>query len=158
MLSHIALLCNAYCCSPWVRGWGPFLPMQTWGERLRLRARELGLTDAEVARRLGLAQGRYSAYVNMAREPDLALFLRICQVLGTTPDVILGVVQGERDETPMMTEIVAGLRTFDDDRLALVAGLVRAVVEHGAAASVPGGQPTQTAKAPRQRRSGPDAK
>ena len=104
--------------------------MQTWGERLRLRARELGLTDAEVARRLGLAQGRYSAYVNMAREPDLALFLRICQALATTPDVILGVVQGGQDETPVMTEIVAGLRTLDDDRLALVAGLVRAVAAH----------------------------
>ena len=132
--------------------------MQTWGERLRLRARELGLTDAEVARRLGLAQGRYSAYVNMAREPDLALFLRICQALGTTPDVILGVVQGGQDETPVMTEIVAGLCTLDDDRLALVAGLVRAVVEHGAAASVRGDHATQAAKVSKRRRGDSDTK
>lgn len=127
--------------------------MQTWGERLRLRARELGLTDAEVARRLGLAQGRYSAYVNMAREPDLALFLRICQALGTTPDVILGVVQGGQDETPTMTEIVAGLRTLDDDRLALVAGLVRAVAAHQSAGMQHGTEvPPSTGAVTRKRR------
>ena len=66
------------------------MDMGVYGERLRARARLLGLTDAEVARRLGLAQSRYANYVNGNREPDLATFARICRALATTPDEILG--------------------------------------------------------------------
>lgn len=66
------------------------MDMGVYGDRLRARARALGLTDAEVARRLGLAQSRYANYVNGNREPDLATFARICRALATTPDDILG--------------------------------------------------------------------
>ncbi len=62
-----------------------------WGERIKTRARELGLTDAAVARALDLPQRRYSAYANETRELDFATLLRICRVLRTTPDAILGV-------------------------------------------------------------------
>ncbi|MBV8524866.1 MAG: helix-turn-helix transcriptional regulator [Acetobacteraceae bacterium] len=54
-----------------------------------MRARS-GFRDAEVARRLGLAQSRYANYVNGNREPDLATFARICRALATTPNEILG--------------------------------------------------------------------
>ena len=62
-----------------------------WGERIKARARELGLADAAVARALDLPQRRYSAYANESREPDFATLLRICGILKTTPDAILGV-------------------------------------------------------------------
>ena len=61
-----------------------------WGERLKVRARELGMADAAVARALDLPQRRYSAYVNETREPDFATLGRICRILGTTPDAVLG--------------------------------------------------------------------
>ena len=61
-----------------------------WGDRLRERGRALGLSDSEVARRLGLSQRRYSSYVNETREPSFNDLLRICEVLGTTPDYVLG--------------------------------------------------------------------
>lgn len=63
--------------------------MDGLGEKLRIRARELGLTDAEVARRVGLSQSRYANYVVNKREPDFATFIKICRVLGTTPDLLL---------------------------------------------------------------------
>lgn len=63
--------------------------MEGLGQRLRERARELGLSDAEVARRAGLTATRYGHYVSDYREPDLATFGRICGVLGTTPNDIL---------------------------------------------------------------------
>ncbi len=59
------------------------------GGRLRARARELGLSDAEVARRSGLTTTRYGHYVNDVREPDLATVVRICRVLGMRPDELL---------------------------------------------------------------------
>lgn len=68
--------------------------MQEVGSRLRVRARVLGLSDAEVARRLGLGATRYANYVNGTREPDFATFLRICKVLETTPNDLLGVGDG----------------------------------------------------------------
>ena len=103
--------------------------------RLRSRARDLGLTDVEVARRLGLAQGRYSAYVNGSREPDLLLFVRICQVLGTTPDAILGLTAASPADNPAISELLATLRLLDDDALVLVTALVRTVAAHRAGGS-----------------------
>lgn len=66
---------------------------QGWGERLRERARELGMSDAAVARLVGLAQRRYSAYVNEQRSPDYRTLVAICRALRTSPDAILGFAQ-----------------------------------------------------------------
>lgn len=57
---------------------------------MRQRARELGLTDTEVARRLGLSQARYAHYVNDKREPDFRTFANICRILATSPDRLFG--------------------------------------------------------------------
>ena len=65
--------------------------MEGMGGRMRARARELGWSDAEVARRLGLAQTRYANYVTDRHEPDLATLVRICAVLGLSADGLLGI-------------------------------------------------------------------
>jgi transcriptional regulator with XRE-family HTH domain len=64
--------------------------MKGFGQRLRDRARQLGLADATVAERLGLSQQRYFNYVSDQTEPDLKMLLRICQALDTTPNAVLG--------------------------------------------------------------------
>lgn len=65
---------------------------QGWGERLKARAREMGLTDAAVARLLDMPQRRYSAYTNETRAPDYRTLIAICRVLRTSPDAVLGFV------------------------------------------------------------------
>lgn len=55
--------------------------MQPFGNNLRRRTKELGLTDAEVARRMGVSERRYGFYVTGDREPDLATLLRIADIL-----------------------------------------------------------------------------
>ncbi len=99
--------------------------------RLQARARELGLSDAEVARRLGLAQGRYSNYVTGTREPDFATFVRICSALGITPNEVLGVGSREH-ERPVATraKIDALLAGFEGDKLELALGLLSALSSH----------------------------
>jgi transcriptional regulator with XRE-family HTH domain len=49
----------------------------------------LGLSDAEVARRAGLSERRYGYYAAGEREPNLATLVRICEVLGLTPNDLL---------------------------------------------------------------------
>jgi transcriptional regulator with XRE-family HTH domain len=64
--------------------------MQGVGERLRARAAELDMSDADVARRAGLNPRRYGNYVTNDREPDYATLKRICDALDCSADYILG--------------------------------------------------------------------
>ena len=63
--------------------------MQVFAQRIRERARVLGLSDAEVARRAGLSERRYGYYATGEREPNLASLIRICEVLAATPNDLL---------------------------------------------------------------------
>jgi transcriptional regulator with XRE-family HTH domain len=64
--------------------------MDTLAKNLRMRADELGLSHAEIARRIGLSERRYAHYVAGRNEPDLATLVRIAKVLETTPNELLG--------------------------------------------------------------------
>jgi transcriptional regulator with XRE-family HTH domain len=63
--------------------------MQVFAQRIRERARELGLSDAEVARRAGLSERRYGYYATGEREPNLVTLIRICEVLAASPNDLL---------------------------------------------------------------------
>ena len=65
--------------------------MDVFATKLRERAAQLGISNAEVARRAGLSERRYGHYVSGVREPDLRTLLTIAATLGTTPDALLGV-------------------------------------------------------------------
>lgn len=104
--------------------------MEEYGARLRARARELNLSDVEVARRLGLEQARYSRYVNGLREPDLRMFVRICSVLATTPDAILGVDAPAGDATEadrLRAQVDSTLRTMSLPALRTAVAVVNAI-------------------------------
>ena len=58
---------------------------------MRRRAKELGRSDAEIARRAGISARRYSNYVNDKREPDYDLLLKICTALDATPNYVFGI-------------------------------------------------------------------
>lgn len=94
-----------------------------WGERLRARGRELGMSDSEVARRIGLTQRRYSSYVNMTREPNFGDLLRICAGLGVAPDWVLGVGPIEPADDAARRALAALARMPAAHRLLAVAAL-----------------------------------
>jgi transcriptional regulator with XRE-family HTH domain len=99
-------------------------------ERLRARARVLGLSDTEVARRLGLSQSRYANYVAGAREPDFATFLRICKALETTPNRLLGVDDPPTpaaDLDALRRGIAAAAAEMDADTLRTAAAVMDAL-------------------------------
>ena len=100
--------------------------MQGMGARLRARARELGLSDTEVARRLHLSQPRYANYVNDTNEPDLATLVRICRALGITPDEALAFADppGRAADDVLKARIEAAAGCMDPGRLHIAAALM----------------------------------
>ena len=71
--------------------------MDAFAKNLRQRAEQLGLSNAEVARRVGLSERRYAHYVAGRNEPDLAMLVKIANILQLTPNDLL-VDQGARED------------------------------------------------------------
>ena len=98
------------------------------GSRLRARAEELQLTDAEVARRVGLAQSRYAHYVSGTRSPDYQTLARICRILKTSPDHLLGfttdVAEHPSEQSLLRDRAAAALSEMDLRGLRLAADLL----------------------------------
>jgi transcriptional regulator with XRE-family HTH domain len=87
--------------------------MESFGQRLRARAQELGISDSEVARRLSVGQSTYANYVADRREPDYRTLLRICHVLGTTPDaLLLGSEPVDGEEEFLEAKAISALRSM----------------------------------------------
>lgn len=105
--------------------------MQGFGDRLRAHAKGLGLSDSEIARRLGLSQNRYSHYVNDKREPDLATLAKICRTLGTTPDAVLGFTPSPAiasEEDALRRRIQAAAHAMDLSTLKVASVVMDALV------------------------------
>jgi transcriptional regulator with XRE-family HTH domain len=98
---------------------------------LAARARELGLTNAEVARRAGLSERRFGNYVSDYREPDLQTLVTLARVLLVSTDRLLGFepdkAGGKRDQS--LAEIEAILRQLPDSDLELIRVQLRGISE-----------------------------
>jgi transcriptional regulator with XRE-family HTH domain len=104
--------------------------METFGANLRQRAEQLGLSNAEVARRVGLSERRYGNYVTGRRQPDFALLVRIAEVLQTTPDELLGVERsrkGRTKRTLLMERLAAAADAMTDADLEAAVAQAQAV-------------------------------
>lgn len=97
--------------------------MKVFGERLKQQAKSLSISNAEAARRAGLAERMFNNYANDEREPDLATLVRIAQALETTPDFLLGFGEtpdnGKRAK--LMARVTSAARMLADNELELVA-------------------------------------
>lgn len=93
--------------------------MDIFANNLKRRAQELEISNAEVARRVGLSERRYAHYVSGRNEPDLAMLVKIADVLQSTPNELLGLKDGEgakgpRDVLVDRLNAVATMMTDDD--------------------------------------------
>ncbi|ASG23229.1 helix-turn-helix domain-containing protein [Nitrospirillum viridazoti] len=98
--------------------------MKGFGERLRARSKALGLTDAEVAERLGLSQPRYARYVSDSREPDFVTLLRICGALDISPNELLMGGEPTRVTDPDIDRAVVALMGMDSQLRQVVVSMV----------------------------------
>jgi len=106
--------------------------METLSRNLRRRAKELDLSDAEVARRAGLSERRYGHYVAGTREPDFATFMRICEVLAVTPNDLLFPTRTAERLTPREIanmQVISAMSMMDEGRLSLAVKLICTLAE-----------------------------
>ncbi|MGZ9724027.1 helix-turn-helix domain-containing protein [Rhizobium miluonense] len=102
--------------------------MEPFATNLRRRAEELGISNAEVARRAGLSERRYGNYVSGRREPDLATLVKIASVLATTPNDLL--INSTKSATPAdaaLQRATASLYALEDDDLRRAAVILEAL-------------------------------
>ncbi len=85
--------------------------MEVFAKRLKERAKQLGISNAQAARLCELDERRYANYAADQREPDLMTLTRIARVLNTSADHLLGL----SDPQPHST------RSLLLDRLAVAA-------------------------------------
>jgi transcriptional regulator with XRE-family HTH domain len=107
--------------------------MDLFAKRLRERARQLELKDAEVARRAGLSERRYGHYVRGLREPDFATLMRICAVLDLTPnDLLLGdSLHRPSTRDRWVSRLISVGRKLDIESLKVAVRQVEVLLGHG---------------------------
>jgi transcriptional regulator with XRE-family HTH domain len=106
--------------------------MEIFVQRLQERARELGLSQVDVARLAGLNERRFNHYARGRRQPDLATLVRIASTLKTTPNWLLGVesVTATGPRQRLEAKLNTTCQTLDDFRLGLAVTLVTALATH----------------------------
>jgi len=106
--------------------------MRGLGPRLRARARQLGLSDAQVARRTGLGERRYANYVAGTREPDFETLVRISRTLNLTPNELLAYEPSpDRDTASLLKERMdAAWNVLNEDERGLAVDLVEALLSN----------------------------
>jgi transcriptional regulator with XRE-family HTH domain len=106
--------------------------MLIFAKNLKNRAEELGLPHAEVARRVGLSERRYAHYVSGRNEPDLALLVKIADVLRLTPNDLLnaGACTAEPSKRAILQDrLLAAAKVMKDADLEAAAIQAEAVVK-----------------------------
>ena len=104
--------------------------METFSSNLKRRAEQLGISNAEVARRVGLTERRYGNYISGRREPDLATLVKISSVLVTPLDELLSSnLEKSQKSTKrkLQDRILSATQALDEDDLKRLAIMVDAL-------------------------------
>lgn len=72
-------------------------------KKLKEIAARRGVSDAAMARHIGLDERRYAHYAAGRRKPDLETFLRIAAALETTPNDLLGIEEAFLEDRAVNT-------------------------------------------------------
>ena len=109
--------------------------MDVFATRIRERARQLGLSLAQVARRADVPERSFAHCAAGRSEPDLATLVRISRALGVHADYLLGI---EEDVVSQPENSIAHLRErirvtcllLDERALKLADGVLTSLAEH----------------------------
>ncbi len=110
------------------------------GNAARAARLRLGLTQAEVAKRVGLKSGVYGRVERGMMTPSVPTLRRICATLDISSDVLLSLGAQAREETapvpppgsehPELSRIIHVLKGWPPERLALLRKLLETADTH----------------------------
>ena len=88
---------------------------QSVAMRLKLLRTEEGLTQNEIAEKLGISQQTYSKYEKGTSNVDSVILTKICNLYGVTADYVLGISQnsGSDDLEALVKRVIT---TIKEDR------------------------------------------
>ena len=97
----------------------------TMGRRIRLRRKELGLTQNKLAELLKVSNNHLSAIENGREKPSLEKLVVLCELLNTTPDfLLLGILHTSN----VSQNISDNLRLCDTEDIKLAEQIVELLV------------------------------
>lgn len=67
------------------------MSMEYFGSRLKASRKSAGITQAQLANKLQLASGTISAYEQGLKYPSIEVLIKICDILSTSSDYLLGI-------------------------------------------------------------------
>ena len=100
------------------------------GNRIRLRRKELGLKQCQLAEQLNISNNHVSSIENGREKPSLETLLGICNILHVTPDYLL---LGNMHTDDISKDITEGLRLCKEDDIKLAREIVELLVKRNKA-------------------------
>jgi transcriptional regulator with XRE-family HTH domain len=103
--------------------------MDIFAKRLKVRAAELGISNAQAARLCGLDERRYANYAANDREPDLATLAKIARTLQVSTDHLLGLTEAvpTDDRGRLLDRLAVSASSLTDDQLGMIVTQVEAL-------------------------------
>lgn len=100
---------------------------QIISSNLRLRMDAVGLTPADLARKMGWSPQRVNNYIHKtkARAPDIAALVSLAKCLGTTPDRLLGISEAPPFEAYTVILRLLELAGLPHDRAEVIAAVAQ---------------------------------
>ncbi len=95
----------------------------TFGERLREARLHNGLTQEQLAQRIGVAKSTLTGYEKGNREPDVFKIKRILEVLGVDSDYLLGVTRA-KDHDKTTAELLAKYMQLNQEFQKIIDNLI----------------------------------
>ncbi len=89
---------------------------QSVAMRLKLLRTEEGLTQNEIAEKLGISQQTYSKYEKGTSNVDSVILTKICNLYGVTADYVLGISAGNGDDLETLVKRVITTIKDKEDR------------------------------------------
>ena len=80
-----------------------------FGKRLREKKKKKGLTQRELANLLGISASSVGMYEQGRREPENALLSKLCNVLDTTTDYLIGFTKTPQDVAEVIDDFTGML-------------------------------------------------
>lgn len=99
-------------------------------KRLKQARKAAGMTQKEVAERLGITESTYCGYETGKRQPDAVKISAIARLLGVSGDYLLGLEEGQpplATETEQERELLLLFRDMSDDGKAALLATARAI-------------------------------